>query len=152
MAAEWRWSSALQVPAAHIWYLADGDLTALILNKLRSLTQPDTPIQVERAAAVTAILSIQLTHDPKRFEDEVLVAARTALMDVETGLLPPERLGIGKPLFRSQLFEFLLRVPGVVSVTGLTYRNAPFSVYGIKPPAGHYFDFTDRLFLNGRNE
>ena len=152
VAAEWRWSSALQVPAAHIWYLADGDLTALILAHLRGLTQPNTPIQVERAVASVATLSIQLTHDPKRFEDEVLSSARTALMDVETGLLPPERLGIGKPLFRSQLFEFLLDVTGVVSVTGLTFNSAPFSNFGVKPPAGYYFDFTDTLLLNGRTE
>jgi hypothetical protein len=152
VAAEWRWSSELQVPATHIWYLADGDLTELILNKLRSLTQPDTPIQVERALATTAILSIQLIHDPKRFEDDVLSAARTALMDVETGLLPPERLGIGKPLFRSRLFEFLLGLTGVEAVTGVTFGMEPFSNYGVKPPAGHYFDFSEGLFLNGRNE
>jgi hypothetical protein len=152
VASEWRWSSELQVPAAHVWYLADGDLTELIRNKLRSLTQPDTPIQVERATAFPKVLSIQLTHDPKRFEDEVLIAARTALMDVETGLLPPEKLGIGKPLFRSRLFEFLLAVPGVISVTGLNSGTTPFSEYGIKPPAGRYFDFTNGLYLNGRSE
>ncbi len=152
VAAEWRWSSELQVPAAHVWYLADGDLTALILGHLRGLTQPNTPIQVERAVASVATLSIQLTHDPKRFEDEVLSSARTALMDVETGLLPPERLGIGKPLFRSQLFEFLLDVTGVVSITGLTFNSGPFSNFGVTPPAGYYFDFTDTLLLNGRTE
>jgi hypothetical protein len=152
VAAEWRWSSELQVPAAHVWYLADGDLTVLILNKLRSLTQADTSIQVEPAVAWSEILGIQLTHDPKRFEDDVLAAARTALMDVETGLLPPERLGIGKPLYRSRLFDFLLRVPGLESVTGLTYSYAPFADYGVKPPAGHYFDFSDGLYLNGRSE
>ena len=152
VAAEWRWSSELQVPAAHVWYLADGDLTALILGYLRGLTQPNTPIQVERAVASVATLSIQLTHDPKRFEDEVLSSARTALMDVEAGLLAPERLGIGKPLFRSRLFEFLLNLTGVVSVTGLTFNSTPFSNYGVKPPAGYYFDFTNTLLLNGRTE
>jgi hypothetical protein len=151
VAAEWRWSRTLQVPAVHIWYLADGDLTGLILNKLRSVTQPYTPIQVERAVAMPAKLSIQLTHDPRRFEADILAAARTALLDVETGLLPPERLGIGKPLFRSKLFDFLLDVTGVTAVTGLSYWFSPFSDYGITPPAGHYFDFSNRLFLNGRN-
>ena len=99
-----------------------------------------------------ATLSLQLTHDPKRFEDEVLSGARTALMDVEAGLLAPERLGIGKPLFRSRLFEFLLNLTGVVSVTGLTFNSTPFSNYGVKPPAGYYFDFTNTLLLNGRTE
>ena len=152
VAAEWRWSSELQVPAAHVWYLADGDLTALILAYLRGLTQPNTPIQVERAVASVATLSIQLTHDPKRFEDDVLSDARTALMNVDTGLLPPERLGIGKPLFRSRLFEFLLDVTGVVSVTGLTFNSLPFTNFGVKPGAGQYFDFTNTLLLNGRAE
>jgi len=151
VAAEWRWSTALQVPAAHIWYLADGDLTELILNKLRSLTQPDTPIQVERAVATSARLSIQIAWDPKRFEMDVLAAVRTALTNVETGLLAPEILGIGKTLFRSQLFDAVLDVTGVTSVTGLSYWYSPFSNFGIKAPAGHYFDFTNRLYLNGRN-
>ena len=151
VAAEWRWSSTLQVPAAHIYYLADGDLTALILNKLRTLTQPDTPIQVERAAATNARLSIQVAWDPKRFETDVLTAVRTALTNVETGLLAPENLGIGKTLYRSQLFEAVLDVTGVTSVTGLSYWYSPFSNFGIKAPAGHYFDFTNRLYLNGRN-
>jgi hypothetical protein len=152
VAAEWRWSSTLQVPAAHIWYLADGDLTELILIKLRSLTQPDTPIQVERATAYTKTLSIQIDHDPKRFEAEVVLAARTAMLDVETGLLPPERLGIGKPLFRSRIFEFLLNVPGVQAVTGLRFSYDPFTNFGILPPAGHYFDFTNNLDINGGME
>jgi len=152
VAAEWRWSSELQVPAAHVWYLADGDLTSLILAYLRGLTQPNTPIQVERAVASVATLSIQLTQDPKRFEDDVLSAVRTALMDINTGLLPPERLGIGKPLFRSRLFEFLLDVTGVVSVTGLTFNSLPFTNYGVKPGAGQYFDFSNTLLLNGRAE
>ena len=151
VAAEWRWSHTLQLPAAHIWYLADGDLTELILNKLRSLTQPDTPIQVERAAATSARLSIQLAWDPKRFETDVLAAVRAALANVETGLLAPEILGIGKTLFRSQLFDAVLDVTGVTSVTGLSYWYSPFSNFGIKAPAGHYFDFTNRLYLNGRN-
>lgn len=152
VAAEWRWSAELQVPAAHIWYLADGDLSTLLRNRLIGLTQPDTPILVERAQPWAKLLSIQIKHDPKRLEDEVLATARTALMDVETGLLAPERLGIGKPLFRSRLFEFLLRVTGVVSVTGLTYSSKPFSKFGVKPPAGHYFDFSNGLYLNGRNQ
>jgi predicted phage baseplate assembly protein len=152
VAAEWRWSGTQQVPAVHVWYLAAGDLTALILQKLRSLTQPDVPVVVEPAVAWTTTLSIQMTIDPRRFEDEVLAAVRTALRDPETGLLAPERLGIGKPLFHSRIFEFLLNVPGVVSVTGLNFAGAPFAAYGIKPAAGQYFDFTNGLILNGRTE
>jgi hypothetical protein len=28
----------------------------------------------------------------------------------------------------------------------------PFAEYGIKPDAGHYFDFTNGLILNGRTQ
>ena len=151
VAAEWRWSGILQIPAAHIWYLADGDLTELLLNKLKSLAQPDTPVQVERAVATATTLTIQLVTDPKRFEVDVLAEVRSALMNVETGLLPPERVGIGKPLFRSQLFDFLLNISGVLSISGLSLDSLPFSNFGTKPEAGHFFDFTNRLYLNGRN-
>ena len=149
--AEWRWSHTLQVPAAHVYYLADGDLTELILNKLRGLTQPDTPIQVERALPTPASLSIQIAWDQKRFETDVLNTVREALVNVDNGLLAPEILGIGKTLFRSQLFDAVLSVPGVTSVTGLSWWDFPFINFGIKAPAGHYFDFTNRLYLNGRN-
>ncbi len=152
VAAEWRWSEQLQVPAAHIWYLADGDLTKLIRTELDRLTQPNTPIQVVRAVPLARTLAIQLQHDERRFEEDVLTAVRAALMDVDTGLLPPERLGIGKPLFRSRIFELVLNVPGVASVTGLRFQSAPFTHYGIKPPAGRYFDFSTGLSLNGRYE
>ena len=145
-AAEWRWSEELQVPAAHIWYLADGDLTELILTELRALTQPDTPIRVERAQPQPAYLYLQLTIDPRRFEDEVVDAVRAALMEPEVGFFAPERLGIGKPIFRSALFEFLLSIEGVESVTGLS-----FNMYGVKPQAGYYFDFI-YLLINGRAE
>ncbi len=150
VAADWRWSSRLQLPAAHVWYLADGDLTELLLNRLRTLTQPDTIVQVEPATAFHRMLFIEVTVDPKRLQGDVLSATRLALMDAESGLLPPERLGIGKPLFRSRLFEFLVNVPGVDSVTGLNVDYSPFSSVGIKPPPGRYFEF--ELFLNGRSE
>lgn len=154
VAAEWRWSNTLQIPAAHIWYLADGDLTTLLRNKLRGLTQPDIPLQVERAMPQAAVLSIQIERDPRRFEADVLAAARAALNDLDAGLLPPERLGIAKPLFRSRIFELLLRVAGVTAITALRFDSSDFSDfsnYGVKPAPGHYFDFTNGLFLNGRN-
>jgi hypothetical protein len=66
-------------------------------------------------------------------------------------MLAPEILGIGKTLFRSQLFDAVLSVEGVTSVTGLTYNYSPFSNFGVKAPSGYYFDFTNQLFLNGRN-
>ena len=81
----------------------------------------------------------------------MLAAVRTALTTVESGLLAPEILGIGKTLFRSQLFNAVLNVIGVTAVTGLSYWYSPFSNFGIKAPAGHYFDFTNRVYLNGRN-
>jgi hypothetical protein len=58
---------------------------------------------------------------------------------------------LAKPLFRSRLFEFLLNVPGVDSITGLTFAGLPFSDFGVKPPAGGYYDFSAGLYLNGRN-
>ena len=92
-----------------------------------------------------------MAWDSKRFETDVLSTGRTTLTNVDSGILAPEILGIGKTLFRSQIFEAILSVEGVTSVTGLSYWYSPFSDFGVKASAGHYFDFTNQLYLNGRN-
>jgi hypothetical protein len=96
---------------------------------------------VELAVAVPVVLSIDLEHDPRRDGATVNEAVRFALMDPEHGLLAPERVGIGAPLFRSRLFETCLSVPGALGVRAVFWNGQPFSAYGKKPGAGHYFDF-----------
>jgi hypothetical protein len=72
-------------------------------------------------------------------------------MDPDVGLLAPERIGIGRPLYRSELFRTILAVPGALAVTGAVLDGQPFTGFGVAAGAGRYFDFeTGPLVINGK--
>jgi uncharacterized phage protein gp47/JayE len=165
--AEWLWNQERQRPVVQIWYIGDKTLASKVSQRVRSLTDPATPIEAAPAEPVHVPaqpllvlpaqpadlpkLSIAIEIDPRRLEADVLAAVRTALMDTTTGLLAPERIGIGMPLFRSRIFEVVLAVPGAVAVTGLLWNEKPFDPYGLSPGAGKYFDLENgALLLNGK--
>jgi len=157
--AEWLWNQERQRPVVQIWYVGDKTLASKVSQRVRSLTDPATPIEAAPAEPVRVPaqpadlpkLSIAIEIDPRRLEADVLAAVRTALMDTTTGLLAPERIGIGMPLFRSRIFEVVLAVPGAVAVTGLLWNKTPFDPFGLSPGAGKYFDLENgALLLNGK--
>ena len=151
--AEWRWNLLRQTPVAEIFYIGDAALDELITQRLRGLTEPDTPIDVTPATALPSTLAIQVSIDPDYLEATVLMQVRAALMDPLNGLLAPERIGIGLALFRSQIYEFVCAVPGVATVADLQLNNAPFTDWGVTPGAGNYFDFEKgTLLLNGKDQ
>ena len=151
--AEWRWNLLRQTPVAQIFYIGDAALDEPITQRLRGLTEPDTPIDVITATALPSTLAIQVSIDPDYLEATVLAQVRAALMDPLNGLLAPERIGIGLALFRSQIYEFACAVPGVATVADLQLNNAPFTDWGVTPGAGNYFDFEKgALLLNGKNQ
>jgi hypothetical protein len=150
--AEWRWNMVRQRPVAQIYYIGDAALDAPITQKLRQLTEPETPIDVICATSLPSTLAVQLTINPSYLESKVLPQLRSLLMNPSAGLLAPERIGIGLALFRSRIFEFVLNVPGVDTVTDLQLNYAPFSQWGVSPGAGNYFDFeSGSLLLNGKD-
>ena len=150
--AEWRWNLQRQSPVAQIFYIGEVALDEPITQRLRGLTQPDTPIDVTPATPVPATLAIQITVDPRHLEATVLAEVRSSLMDPLNGLLAPERVGIGLALFRSRIFEFVCAIPGATAVTDLQFNHAPFGEWGITPGVGRYFDFErGAVFLNGRD-
>jgi hypothetical protein len=148
---EWRWNQLRQRPVVQVWYIGASTVAATVSQKLRGLSDPATPIEVSQAQPTPVTLSISIEIDPRRFESDVLAAVRSALMDAETGLLAPERIGIGVALFRSRIFETVLEVPGAVAVNGLLWNSESFNQYGRAPQAGKYFDFENGvLLLNGK--
>ncbi len=149
--AEWRWNELRQCPLVQIWYVGDPAIAPKVLQKLRGLSDPTTPIQVDPATPVRVTLSIDIEIDARRLEADVLAAVRSALMSPQTGLLAPENIGIGRALFRSRIFDAVLATPGAAAVTGLLLNGAKFDTYGIPSTAGHYFDLENGiLLLNGK--
>jgi hypothetical protein len=149
---EWRWHGSRQSPVAQVWYIGEVGMEVLLRQRLRSLTDPTTPIAVEQAEAVPTGLKLDIQIDPRFLWTSVLNELRTRLTNPENGLLAPAGLGIGKPLFRSQIFAAAAAVPGVLAVRNILWNNAPFPVFAKTPRAGKYFDFEKGgLELNGFN-
>jgi hypothetical protein len=148
--AEWRWNQQRLRPGAQIYYVGDSGLDSTITQRLRGLAEEDLPIDVVPATPLPRSLSIQIEIDARYLEADVVAAVRAALMDTETGLLAPERVGIGLPLFRSRIYEFVLRTPGASSVTSLLLDSVDFGTWAVSPGSGNYFDFENgTLLLNG---
>jgi hypothetical protein len=149
--AEWRWNTLQQCALVQVWYIGAATVAKAVKQKLRGLSDSVTPIAVDQATPIPATLSLSIEIDPRRIETDVLAAVRTALMGPGIGLLTPERIGIGLPLFRSRIFEVVLAVPGAVAVTGASWNDAPLHRWGLSPSAGNYFDLENgALLLNGK--
>lgn len=143
--AEWRWNGIKQRPVIQLWYLGDENIKKDVGQNLRRLSDPTTPIAVDVAIPIPITMSIDVEIDEMYMEDDVLNKISTALMDSETGLLSPERIGIGKPLFRSRVFEAVMSVEGTLSVRDIIFKFLWFqwswTTHAIKSPAGTYLDF-----------
>jgi hypothetical protein len=107
---EWYWNETKQRPVIQVWYIGDENIKTDVGQALRRLADPGTPIAVEVAQPVPLTLLLDVEIDERYLEDDVLPQVRAALMDSRSGLLAPERIGIGAPLFRSRVFEVVMSV------------------------------------------
>lgn len=139
--AEWRWHERQQRPVAQLWYIGLSGVATLVLSALRTVCDPSVPLDVERATAVPASMTLDVETDDRYDPTAVAQAVRDRLMEAEAGMLTPERVGIGRPLVRSRLFRDVLEVAGTRAVRGVFLNAASFDAASAAPPEGSYFDF-----------
>jgi predicted phage baseplate assembly protein len=147
--AEWRWHAGRQRPLVQVWYVGPPGLEPKVVARLRAVSDPSVPIAVDPATPVPTALIADLELDPRRVPGPVLEGARAALLDPARGLVAPERVGIGTPLYRSRVLAALDGVEGVLSVRGVSLGGAPFTAFAVAPGAGNYFDFSGSLSVTG---
>jgi hypothetical protein len=149
--ASWGWSVPMQRPVAQIVYVGDAALADQIAQALGGSTDPATPIEVSVATVVPVVLSLQLALDPDYVAGEVLAALNNVLTADLDGMLVPEQLGIGVPLYRSQLEAAVMAVPGVTNITALNWNGGGFDKYAQTPGDDGAFDFLTAgdVVLNG---
>jgi hypothetical protein len=153
VSAEWRWHEVKQRAVVQIWYIGAKEIHDNISQKLRSLSEDTNPIGVKTAQGISSKLSLQLEINPRYLETNVLSTVRNILMDKDTGLLAPERIGIGRPLYRSTIFGEVTAIEGVIAVDNILWNGEPFNDFALSPGAGRYFDLeAGKLLLNGKEE
>lgn len=146
--ADWTWDGTCQRPVVKVWIVAGPGVDETVAARLAEISDPNTPIFVDFATAVTASLTIDLELDPKRVASDVLASVEDALLG-DDGWLLPENLGIAEPLLRSPLLARLLSITGVTGVKGLTWNGSPFTGFGVDPGTGSYFELTNDTAVTG---
>ncbi|MEI6682126.1 MAG: hypothetical protein WCO44_05840 [Bacteroidota bacterium] len=148
---EWRWDILKQRATAHIYYIGSDSLKTPLSQRIRNLSDPSTPITVDTAKAVPLSMALNVGIDPLFLEQEVIRELFQSLLDPAGGLLAPENIGIGKPLYRSRIFESALRVSGTTAMHEIVVNTGSFKGFAMTPGAGNYFDIEmGGLVINGK--
>ncbi len=151
VSTSWRWNPSRQNATAHLYYAGDAALSPLLSQQLRSLADPTLIIAVEQALPKDLRLDISLQIDERYAQADVIAQVRSSLLNADDGFLAPGMLGIGQPIYRSQLFNQLLDTEGVIAVQGIFYNGFAFQQFAITPGTGQYFLVTDSsLRINGQ--
>ncbi|MCB0841168.1 MAG: hypothetical protein KDD99_31080, partial [Bacteroidetes bacterium] len=139
--SEWRWHGVRQSAVALFWYLGEPGIKGNISQRLGQVCDPTIPIQVEQAQGLPVNLIIDIETDPRYLQKEVIRNILNRITNSESGRLAPENIGIGKPLFRSELYKEILSAEGTISVLAIFWNGDPFISHAQVPPTGFYFDF-----------
>ena len=137
--AGWMWDAQLQLPAVQIWYIGAQSIASDVATALRAATAPATPIKAAMATPIAADLVVNVLADPRYQASAVEAAVATRLSAAGSGLLSPELIGIGQPLYRSRIFAEVLAVDGATDVQGLLWQGQPFADYAQTPGPGAWF-------------
>ena len=148
--SEWRWDHNKQRASAHIFYIGNSGIRKSLSQYIRSYADPSTPITVEAAIPEPLTISLNVKTDPRYLEENVISELREHLTNTDYGLLAPENVGIGLPLFRSRIFESVLEIEGTISVQGILINGQNFADFATVPGSGRYFDIEQgQLIING---
>jgi predicted phage baseplate assembly protein len=145
---EWVWDDDEQRALVRIEYVGAPTL-ANLESSIRLSAEPGVGFRLVAAKARAAKLGIDVLVDTRFVESDVVQSVKAALLDAENGLLAPAHVGIGATLYRSRVFERIVAIPGVVSVTRISLFIAGSAVDmftacgGAAPGHGAYFAFDE---------
>jgi predicted phage baseplate assembly protein len=143
-AVDWAWASRHQRAVVHVWHVGSNQST--VKDRLQGVSDPTTVFEVDEAQAVPIQLDLELEVHEDYVTSSVEAEVAAVLSDTETGLLPPERIGIGRPFFFSALRAKVHEVAGVVAVR-IAWREVGGTQVtptgGVSPGVGKYFDLVD---------
>jgi len=149
----WTWGKRGQRAVVRVWYVGAESLEADIVARLQGVSDPNTPFEVGAAEAVPIDLALTVDVDPDHVAEDVEAAVAAAPADTSTGLLCPERIGIGRRLRFSAVRAMAQSVAGVLSVR-LRWKDLGSGEVAagqsVTPGPGRYFDLVGGVFsING---
>ena len=144
---EWAWDESSQNAVVMVWFISSGgDIARQLRAFLIGHADPDTPLIAVEAKPRPSRLVIDLGIDPRFNGEAVESQVRQTLIDPEAGILALENISIGRPLFRSRVFDVVLSVEGTRSVRSMTVDGLP-APFASTVRQGSYIDFLDGLIV-----
>ena len=144
---EWAWDESRQRAVVMVWFISDGgDIAKELRTFLIGQADPNTPLVAVQAQARPSQLVIDLEIDP-RFKREIVARqVKDALTNPDTGILALQNIQIGRPLFRSRIFDIALSVEGAQSIRAMTVDGQP-APFAITVEQGRYHNFLNGLVV-----
>lgn len=144
---EWAWDELSQRAVVMVLFISDGgDIAKELRAFLIGQADPNTPLVAVEADAQPSQLVIDLGIDPRFTGETVVPQVIQALTNIDSGILALENIPIGRPLFRSRIFDVVLSVEGTRSVRQMTVDGQP-APFAITAAQGHYRNFLDGLVV-----
>jgi predicted phage baseplate assembly protein len=140
VSAGWAWNATSRSGAVTVYVAGDATATATVANALATCGDPNRPVVVRPASPLPVALAFALVVEAGADPTQVSAAVTAALTDPAAGPFGA-RLGIGQPVFDSQVVTACQGVAAVLAVTsyGLTCAGAVTNGPVHTPPAGAYF-------------
>ncbi len=113
--AYWTWDGGRQRALVKVYAGDDAGAATAARNALAGAEDPNRPVAVVQATPINLTIACTLEISPDMVADAVASAAGASL----TVLFAPATMGIGRPLYTSEV-EAALSVEGVVAVHGLS--------------------------------
>ena len=126
--AYWTWDEVQQRTLVKVYAGDDAGAAASARSALAGADDPNRPVVVAQATPIELDVACTLEVSPDHVRDTVRAAATAAL----ESLFSPSRMGIGRPLYTSEL-EAALSVDGVEAVHGLDATTAGTDVFSSEP-------------------
>jgi hypothetical protein len=127
--AVWGFDSVQQRTLVIVYVGNDSSAVSAALTALRADADPNRPLEVKLAQAITVRLSLTLLVDPKYIADDVKTAVTNALLNPDSGLFGANRIGIGEVIYVSRIYQTCLSVPGAFAVEGLSVSTGELPLF-----------------------
>jgi predicted phage baseplate assembly protein len=123
--AAWSWDDARQRAAVTVYVGDDAGAAASAKSVIAAAGDPNRPVSVVLATAIPVFLFFALVVTPGLDTDDIEAGAKAALADPDTGLFAAANLGIGQPVFDSQIEAAVLGVEGAIAIAASLFWPFP---------------------------
>jgi hypothetical protein len=122
--ADFVYDPIAQRPRVTLWVAGDQGAVAAVETAFAGAADPNRPVDVIAAIAVTAAISLTYVRDPRYDDAAVRANLTTVLVDPDSGLLGANVVGIGQVFYDSQIYAKCRSVAGIVAIHNLTFTPA----------------------------